>query len=228
MALIQQWMPDGLRKHINIWRFENFQKGKTSNRSSLAAFDYYQCIFIHIPKTGGISVNDALWGNPGGVHKTIGDYARIFSEETLEAYFKFTFVRNPWDRLVSAYTFLKAGGQHDRDAGWAAAHLSGLDDFESFVRQWLTEENIYRGIHFIPQTAFLKLHGELKVDFIGKLENMAEDFEFVKQKLGIPEARLAHKNRSARQNYHQYYTQETREIVASVYSEDIELLDYSF
>lgn len=228
MALLLELTPDPVRKAINRWRFENFQKGKTSKRSSIAAFDYYECIFVHIPKTGGISVNDALWGNPGGVHKTMTDYSRIFSKPTLEAYFKFTFVRNPWDRLVSAYTFLKAGGMHADDARWAEQHLKPFTDFEQFVIQGINRENIQKGLHFIPQTDFLKLDGELAVDFIGHMEDFQNDFNHVKHKLGVPEAELPHKNKSGRSDYRKYYNAETAEIVARVYAEDIRLLNYTF
>ena len=228
MAKLLEWTPDPIRQLVNKWRFKNFQLGRESSSSSIAAFDYYKCIYVHIPKTGGISINDALWGNPGGVHKSIGEYARIFSPQTLEDYFKFTFVRNPWDRLVSAYVFMKSGGQHAADASWAQAHLDGLDDFDSFVRHWVSSQNIYRGIHFIPQADFLKLHGTLAIDFIGRMENIEADFDTVKRQLGLNEAQLAHKNKSARRDYREYYTAKSISIVEEVYREDVELFEYSF
>jgi len=228
MAILLEIMPDGIRQKWNRWHFRNFQLDKKMERSSIAAFDYYKCIYVHIPKTGGISVNDALWGNPGGVHKTMEQYARIFSPQTLEEYFKFAIVRNPWDRLVSAFFFLKDGGKHSRDAKWAEDHLSSFDEFEDFVLNWLNEENIHKGIHFIPQADFLKLNGSIKVDFIGSLESIEEDFDHIKQKIGLENARLPHKNRSARADYRTYYTEETKNKVAKLYAEDIALKNYHF
>lgn len=221
-------LPDPVRRRFNTWRYRNFQRNRLSGRSSIAAFDYYKCIYVHIPKTGGISVNDALWGNPGGVHKNMEDYAKIFGRKTLDEYFTFTIVRNPWARLVSAWVFMKAGGQHARDARWAEKHLAGIDDFQIFVQEWVNESNIRKGIHFIPQVDFLKLDGRISVDFIGKLENIRQDFETVKQRIGLPYAQLPHKNKSAHKDFRDYYTAETRDLVAAVYREDIEQLGYSF
>lgn len=228
MPLLLELTPDPLRRAVNRWRFERFQKGRQRERSSIAAFDYYRCIYVHIPKTGGISVNDALWGNPGGVHKSMEEYARIFSASTLQEYFKFTFVRNPWDRLVSAWFFLKAGGHHAADARWAERHLGAYNDFDAFVMNWLTPENARAALHFRPQTDFLKLNGKIAVDFIGKMERFAEDFDYVKHRIGRDDAELPHKNRSKREDYHGYYNEATRKRVATVYAEDIALLDYSF
>jgi hypothetical protein len=228
MALILELTPDVIRRKVNVWRFEHFQKGRHLEKSSIAAFDYYKCIFVHIPKTGGVSVNDALWGNPGGVHKSMEEYARIFSRKTLEQYYKFAFVRNPWDRLVSAYAFLKTGGLHKRDARWAKRQQLDFDNFERFVMEWVSRDNICKGIHFIPQTAFLTLDGKIAVDFIGRFENFQSDFEFIKDKLVIPEATLEHRNRSVRKDYKAYYTAETRQKVAEVYADDIRILGYAF
>jgi len=229
MAIILKILPDKIRKPLNRWRFEKFQMGRELKGSSIAAFDYYKCIFVHLPKTGGISVSHGLWGHLTGVHKSMEDYSRIFSDETFNTYYKFTFVRNPWDRLVSAYTFLKAGGLHAKDAKWAEKHLSGLDTFEDFVLNWLNSENIQKGIHLIPQSDFLKIDGQMRMDFIGRFENLQADFDIVKHRIGLPDADLPHKNKSARKDYKSYYTNDSViEKVAEVYAEDIELLQYSF
>ena len=69
---------------------------------SLRSYDEYKCIFVHVPRTGGVAIAKSLFGNLGGSHISISLYRKVFSD-VFDGYYKFTFVRNPWDRLVSAY-----------------------------------------------------------------------------------------------------------------------------
>ena len=198
---------------------------------SLAAFDKHKCIFVHIPKCAGLSVVQSLFGNSGGGHKTIVQYQLIFSLSEFSTYFKFTFVRNPWDRLVSAFTFLKQGGLTEHDRAWAAKNLNSYPDFKSFVVNWVSVRNIYSYYHFIPQHEFLldpKTHA-ISVDFIGKFEALERDFEKICKRLDIS-ASLSKQNRTIGREaeYRTYYDPQTRNIVANVYQKDIELFGYAF
>ena len=65
------------------------------NETSLIGFDELSTIFIHIPKTAGISLNQALFTNMGGSHRSIKNYMQIFSNKEFRQYYKFCFVRNP-------------------------------------------------------------------------------------------------------------------------------------
>lgn len=85
------------------------------NNYSYKPLDNLKCIFVHIPKTAGISISRSIFGNLGGGHTKIRDYELIFSAKDFNNYFKFTFVRNPWDRIFSAYRFLKNGGINEED-----------------------------------------------------------------------------------------------------------------
>lgn len=195
---------------------------------SLQPFDRHRCIYVHIPKTGGVSVAKALFGNYGAGHVPITMHRRIFGDALFEQYFKFTFVRNPWDRVVSAYTFLRKGGMDREDKAFAARHIAPYADFDQFVRCWLSAESARRSLHFRPQSDWLCLRdGTLGVDYIGRFERLAEDFKVVCEQLGI-QANLAHHNASQRHDYRQYYTGETAAIVGEVYQRDIALLDYAF
>ena len=200
---------------------------------SLKPYDKHHCIFVHIPKCAGMSVTRSLFGeNSGGAgHLTMTDYLGIFSAQDMENYFKFSIVRNPWSRLVSAYTFMKKGGLHSHDAAWAAAHLAEYDDFKSFVHGWLNETNIYKGLHFMPQHHFLLHEGDTdlsRYDFIGYQENLDEDFPIIAQAINSP-GQLKPVNVTGRKrNYTNFYDEETKEIVANIYRKDIELLGYNF
>jgi hypothetical protein len=137
-------------------------------------------------------------------------------------------VRNPWDRLLSAYEFLRRGGFHAADARWAQRHLSRYDDFGAFVRGWVTPENVASSVHFRPQTGFLYLpDGSSGVDFIGRYENLETDFRKVCKQLGI-EVGLQSLNAGPARDYRDVYDSETRRIVDRVFRQDIVALDYCF
>lgn len=213
-------------------RFYRLQKDRREENAagySLRGFDELKCIFVHIPKCAGIAVCKSLFGNLGGGHKTLKDYQTVFSPEDYSRYFKFTFVRNPWDRLVSAFLFLKQGGFNEGDKEWAAENLSTYNDFDAFVRGGLRRREILSFKHFQPQRSFICLEGkQVGVDFLGRYENLASDFEFVCRKLNI-ESKLRRENHNpSRADYEKYYTPETRQIVGEVYGDDIEILGYSF
>jgi hypothetical protein len=192
-------------------------------------FDQKKAIFVHIPKCAGISVCKTLFGNLGGGHNSLEQYTYIFPPKELLGYFKFTFVRNPWDRLVSAYHFLQKGGISNEDRSFYEKNLAKYKDFDDFVLNWVNKENIMLGPHFWPQTYYIKdKRNKVKVDFIGKFETIDEDFKFVCEKLGVPSISLAKTNKSVRKNYQEYYTDETAGIVANVYKQDIKELGYTF
>lgn len=214
-------------KYSNAQRMRN-----ESDHYSFRPFDEHHCIFVHIPKTAGISVSTALFGCLAGGHASVSHYQMVFDRKTFNRFFKFTFVRNPWDRLYSAYRFLSNGGMTEQDARWAAEHISQFVTFDTFVAQWLTEENLRSYPHFIPQVEFLRLPGRssLLVDFIGRFESLDVDFRTVCDRIGIP-ATLGHHNNSGHvreRNYREAYSSAARRRVADLYKDDIEVFGYGF
>jgi hypothetical protein len=212
-------------------RFQAMRHIETARGRSLKPFDDHRCIFVHIPKCAGISVSRTLFGNLGGAHLTVPHYQLIFSEREFEEYFKFTFVRNPWDRLVSAFRFLKRGGVNPGDWAWARDNLGRYDGFDEFVRRWVNRRSVHRWKHFVPQHRFVCEPGDevTRVNFVGYFENLGEGFEHVRRRLGVP-TRLKHLNptRGRSLDYRDAYTAETRDIVAEVYAEDIRIFGYDF
>ena len=195
---------------------------------SYKGFDEKKAIFIHVPKCAGVSINKTLFGNLGGGHCTLEDYSKIFEPKCIRDYFKFTFVRNPWDRLVSAYFFLKKGGFGEKDKQWFDENLSSFDDFDDFVKNWVNTENIWKWHHFRPQHHYiLDKRRRVELDFLGYFENINEDFKIIMNKVGI-EAELPGSNASKHNSYIEYYTDETKEIARKAYSADINLLGYEF
>ena len=195
----------------------------------LDVFDKYQCVFIHIPKCAGISVENGLFGTKVG-HKRIILFER-YDAQKFHEYFKFTIVRNPFDRLVSAFFFLKSGGRNEKDRQWAIKNLAQYDEFNDFVFQWVKKENVIKALHFRPQYLYLCKPGSLvpEVEFVGRFEELEKDYNYIQEKLGLQESKLPHLNMSKRESdYRKFYDEETRAIVASVYQEDLSIFNYKF
>ncbi|OKY26881.1 hypothetical protein BI291_01660 [Thalassotalea sp. PP2-459] len=218
------------KKH-NPKIFDSLQtkrKIETNDGYSYKPFDDNKAIFVHIPKCAGVSVCKKLFGNLAGGHTSINEYLVIFEPKNIKNYYKFTFVRNPWDRLVSAYFFLKKGGFGEKDKAWFEKELSMFSSFEQFVTEWVNKENIQKWHHFRPQTHYIiDRHEKVSLDFIGFLENMDDDFQFISNKLNI-DAEISIQNKSQHNNYMTYYTEKTKKIVEQVYEQDIKTLGYNF
>ena len=188
-------------------------------------------IFVHTPKAAGTTIGYGLFGRHTGNHTTIADYQLAFNRQEFDSFFKFTFVRNPWDRLVSAFHFMRGGGRNEGDRQWAETHLSGIDTFEEFVLRWVNRTNIYKGLHVLPQYEFITTPGSRRplVDFIGHFEDIDADYSRIRDRLGGGAVLACDNKTSGRQSdYRSCYSDRTREIVAEVYREDIELLGYDF
>jgi len=191
-----------------------------------SAFDRNKCIFFHIPKAAGSSVCLSLFGYQTG-HLSFNSLYDS-NPQKASTYYKFTFVRNPWARLVSAYHFLSAGGMYKTDRVWAESNINKYDGFDDFVNKWVSEDNIHSFIHFIPQHKFISdKNGVIRADFVGKTENIQNDFKIISSTLGL-ESELLHSNKSNHNSYVDYYDDKTKQIVASVYEKDINLFGYEF
>jgi len=214
------------RRHRYLPRTET--RGEWRVKQSLRPCDQLECIFVHIPKAAGNSVTRSLFGCGVG-HRSIHEYRGIFGED-FQSYFKFTVVRNPFTRVVSAYEFLKQGGHPawPNDGRYRDEVLCKYSGFESFVLEKLNEA-IWEQKHFRPQAKFLMLGGELGVDFVARLETLEEDFEFICEQLGV-DRELPHRNktRGHRPPLASYYERdEVANTVRTLYADDFSLLGYS-
>jgi hypothetical protein len=185
----------------------------------------HKFIFIHIPKTGGQSVWAFFYGNnwrrvnnikPGTSHHL------NCTKELLNEYFVWTTVRNPYSRTVSMWKFLKKYRQISRKLSF--------NDFINYLHLDLLNLNRAHEKHPLGQIDFIEsLIGSIEnLDFVGRLENIQQDFNNVCDKIGIPQQQLPHKNKSKHKHYTEYYDDETRSIVAEKYAKDIEYFGYKF
>lgn len=234
-----QKLPYELRRSIysvvNKRSYCQMQKRRskiTATEGSYKPFDDTKSIFIHIPKAAGVSICKTLYGNLAGGHTAVDKYQYVFSKAEFYSYFRFTFVRNPWDRLFSAYNFLKNGGLNDVDKKWAEMNLSPYNNFQQFVKKGLRLKNITNYIHFIPQYKFLCLPDTsiMPIDYLGFFENIEKDFVYVSQKVTGKEIKLPILNKNKKTNtfYKGEYDQEMVSIVEKIYCLDIERFGYSF
>lgn len=209
--------------------------------------DKFQCIFVHVPKTGGTSIESALglhfsweienqealygliqseellkYGFLSGFlqHLTLPQIRRLKSDSRYDAYYSFSFVRNPWDRMVSVFS--KPDPHMVQQAARSGINLRG-NRFEQFLDKTRDIEHI----HLQPQSGFIFDDDELLVDFVGRFEQLETDFRKVCEQIGVQKC-LAHKNISKHDHYRAYYNEKTKKIVAGRYERDIDLFHYSF
>jgi hypothetical protein len=190
-------------------------------------------IFIHVPKAAGSSLKTELYGKPLGGHRRIAEYVAYDGLRT-QSFFKCSFVRNPWDRLLSAYSYLKnRTATSHRDRKFAETYLDQTADVNDFVlalgnRQYRNSVMLYD--LFRPQCHWICMPGETRhaMDFIGRFETMHDDLVIMREKLGLQQQPLVQTRKSLHQPYQEVYIDRTRQIVGDIYAQDIELLGYSF
>jgi chondroitin 4-sulfotransferase 11 len=184
----------------------------------------HKFIFVHIPRTGGTSVerffNEPInWGN----HNSLQWYSQSFGE--YDRYFKFAFVRNPWDKMLSEYFWFRNTKHLYPDETVKKFFRKSASCFSEFVPLFL---NSVEGdlSHRLSQLEFLQPINDM--DYIGRLEKYSEDFVKICSHLGIDTESPLHENYTTHRPYWEYYDDETRQIVAEKYAKDIEYFGYEF
>jgi chondroitin 4-sulfotransferase 11 len=196
--------------------------------------DSRKLVFIHIQKTGGITVDRLLnerIPDLRGIGARHGFASQGMHElDNWDEYFKFAFVRNPWDRLVSWYSMVTTMPKEGNEL-WRYVH-DNSSTFEEFIYNCTDEVEIKEGIRY--SFAYNQLdyvtdeHGNLLVDFIGKLENFDKDLQEVFRRIGLELETVPHKNRSGHRHYSTFYTPDTELIVGERFKRDIEYFGYEF
>jgi len=200
----------------------------------------HKFIFIHIPKCGGTSIERTLLKNEN-VTKITDDvkqkyrvyypYEGIqtqhrkidqFKDFREKSYFTFTFVRNPWERFLSEYFYIK------KKNGCRCNHFDKkFPTFKHFVKNNGIKCCYYA--HNFPQIDFVLNANQNKLtNFVGRCEDMQYDFDYVCGKIGIPKIELPHRNPTKHKHYTEYYDDETKSIVAEKFAKDVEYFGYKF
>jgi chondroitin 4-sulfotransferase 11 len=206
-------------------QFRDFLKQNilSNNNSLIRKGENTNFIFIHINKTAGTSIGTAI-KLPRKSHLTAKEIIKLIGEKSYHKSFKFAVVRNPWSKVVSHYKYRIKTNQ------------TGMKDTNISFKDWVkatygeTKNSVYydKPKMFYPQVEWLKDNSnQVSVDQIIKFENLAEEFELVRKKIGIATS-LPHKNKTNKDNYRDYYDSETKKIIQAWFQEDIKLFNYSF
>ena len=219
----------------------------------------YRCIFIHIPRTAGTSVESALGHFQGEVSRGDQDHrsiriirrpllnpAILHSVENLaevlrsvryrfrsysnpnnaitvtsrqyREYFKFTVVRDPWNRIYSAYRNLTTDEFHRRNLG-----ITGNPSLRSFLRRFAGRDMLR------PQTYWISdFDGRIPLDYIIRFEDLESGFREVAARLGDETLSLPYQNKGGSGSYRDRYDHDTAAMVREYYREEIEIFGYSF
>ncbi|MGK0385844.1 MAG: hypothetical protein ACI849_000449 [Patiriisocius sp.] len=215
-----------------------------------------QFIFIHNFKTGGTSIEkklghfDALSKDVQD-HRTIKDFERLTQRATYaklsayalkkgksksslnafknmmhpeltksqyNSYFKFTFVRNTWARMYSWYRNVMKDPMMRASYNIIDTNLS----FDDFLTTYI-EHNTFSQLYFITDTK-----GNVPMDFIGKFENLQEDFNYVCEKLAIEDSTLPKLLVRNYSHYSKNYTDKTKDLIYKLYKEEIDYFKFEF
>jgi Sulfotransferase family len=192
-------------------------------------------LFVHIPKTAGNSIQSvlrdysedqlvALRKEQDGIerfglrnpeykvkkHSTLSEYHDALGDEQFGKLYKFTCVRNPWDRMVSYY-FTPTQNPETWERKKFRAIISKAVSAADYLRLGNGEEDPFAN-----------------VDYIMRFENLVDDFRAVCTAISISPPTLPQYNRSSREHYSKYYDDELREFVRARFASEIERFDYSF
>ena len=195
----------------------------------LEKFNKYNMIFIHIPKAAGTAVNQGLFGRLAGLgHVSCQKYLQIYGSAAFYSMFKFTFTRNPYDRFVSAYEYLKNGGNNSHDLLFKQEVIDQYEDFNDFVLNgFALRADIQNRIHFRKQVDFLLIGNRIAVDFLGRHENIQKDYQYIASM--IHDAHELENINSSRRNtsFDEYFmNNRVRDIIRNCYEPDFRLLKY--
>jgi Sulfotransferase family len=192
-------------------------------------------LFVHIPKTAGNSIQSvlreysedqlvALRKEQDGIerfglrnpkyklrkHSTLSEYQDALGDEQFRDLYKFTCVRNPWDRMVSYY-FTPTQNAETWDREKFRGIISNVVSIPDYLRLDNSDVDSFAN-----------------VDCIMRFENLAEDFRAVCAAIGISPSTLPQYNRSNREHYSKYYDDELRELVRTRFAAEIERFNYAF
>lgn len=153
-------------------------------------------------------------------HSTASEIRDKLNKSIFENYYKFAFVRNPFDWLISLYFYIRQSKTHGYNK------LIEDLDFKDFIKWYISENGL-------KQTDFLidPGKGTLLVDYVGRFENLYHDVAYIVKTLSLPSSfNLPYNNPSflrTYRNYKNYYDQSTISLVKDFFRKDFQLLGYN-
>jgi len=201
---------------------------KVGEIQTVVISETHKFVFVAVPKTGSSSMEEALAPYQSSLtekfnrHATCLKLQRELPQEVWRDYFKFAFVRDPYDRMLSWYFYRKRNQL--KDPSYSRHHLyTGNISFDEFVGTFSKNELMFKQVDFIAPH-----NGGLLVDTVGRFENLQEDFSNICEQLSIPHMHLplirASKKPSA--GLRGIWTSKSRGIVNEYFREDFEFFGY--
>ena len=193
-------------------------------------------MFVHVPKTAGTAVRRAL-GLSHVSHHTLREYRDLLGFARFEAYRKIAFVRHPFHRFVSLYNYARmdVSDFHNNTHPERARHGRHLDhervkagDINACVRRLIAGQLVHVPSHVMwwPQTTWVTIDGRVRLDFMGKQENMAADLAGLGAFLGRDELVVGRENRSIAHARVEDLSEASLDLLRLYYASDFELLGY--
>ena len=188
-------------------------------------YNNLRCIYIHIPKTAGTSIETCL-KDQNDIEQIVGGHTTCqalmyHKKNEMSNLFTFTVVRNPFDRLLSAYKYMLKMETNDILGN---EDIKKCENFKDFVINYLNEETI-SNMHLRPQYEFVVYNGKICVDYWGKYENLDRTWEIICKKLK-KDITLPWLNRSNTEHYTTFYDEEMITKVRRLYHKDFILFYY--
>jgi hypothetical protein len=203
----------------------------------------HKFIFVHNYKVAGNSIRAALTPvahmsfRESSVRDklkfVLGQYPRVFSRNfrrhtrgyllreqlppgMFDQYYTFGFVRNPWDWQVSLYSYMLSNPKHKQHD-----LITSMRSFDEYV-EWRVSDDLHLQKEFFYDE---NGRGDCIVDFVGRFEQIREDFQSVMRHLGL-DVKLPHTNRSPHKPYTEYYTQRTADLIFDAFRPDCQTFGY--
>ena len=199
----------------------------------------HKFVYIAIPKTGSTSVRFALTNyydiksvecknSPYFHHVTADVLKKHFDEKkwNWDDYFKFSFVRNPWEREVSNYEYKRKSKYI-----WEKYKEGNENHYQEcceLLEKYPTFKSLVMSTEITYDRFYIDDNNNDLLDFVGRCEDMQVNLDYICNKLQIPKINLPHKNKSEHKHYSEYYDEESKKYIENLYSYAIERFGYKF
>jgi hypothetical protein len=206
----------------------------------------YQFLFVHVPKCAGTSIEKFFGYNYDGnkyfehkfekiahpKHFSLDSYSKIIPKHIMDNLYKFAFIRNPFELMVSLYNYALHSDRVAWNGRYDYEYKRGVS-FDHYVRyvqkiSQETQRNVY-DTNAVSLKEWVE-SDNIELDFIGRFENLEHDFQIVMDELGIKDRKIPFENKSKVKNvnYREYYTNTTKDIIYNIFERDLKKYNYDF
>lgn len=191
---------------------EIYRSGSRSVVKALEKYQYNETVLKKITRNINKNLNSSYFKELPPKHSTYEEYLNFFGKK-YNNYFSFAFSRNPFSWQVSIFHYMKEQVNHPQH------NIIKNFSFDEYI-YWRCNED-----HDLQNKFVFDKNKNLKISYLGKLENINNDFKFVCKELNIKNE-LKHINQTKHSNYRSYYSTLSEKMILKYYEEDFDLLGY--